>query len=474
MNNQNPQLDLISKLVAERLTNRQQASLASQTLSKKQRQWNKLKLEPVYLLKLTVRVGVQTLRLSGLHLGINPEVMQLLEDTAKGGYRANTSQRLKDAAHKLQARQKIIYNRYTVLSEPFRLVHEASLPDALEAIDLMQQEAQELRQSIVAAHEEEFTAFLSWAHQVLTQAHLEPKALSAALTYYADAYPTQEDVEQCLQVVVEGPIKIPSLIEDAQAQVTQAQQILEEEALKIEQSKLALIRRSQETLEQTLLSTLYDAQTRSRDEAYGKLAELLSSMTCSQQEPTLRTIQKWQTLQQRLETLTQYDPSLEPIVQKAGLIQHLFQNDKQNLQEIQVLMDDFRMMLKERVKEESSSAGIAQLTKALTFDADYTELLKQLETLADSPSPEEFHKLKGKLAAMDALLRIRSKSLKQKWEQAENAVRKQIGLEERPTEELKEAINNLSENDEDSELKQPINGFANRKTTTPYDLDAGF
>ncbi|MCC5640164.1 hypothetical protein LC593_30905 [Nostoc sp. CHAB 5844] len=474
MNNQNPPINLISKLVTERRTNRQKAQTASRTLSKKQIQWNKLKSEPIYLLRLTVRVGVQTLRLSGLHLGINEQVMQMLEDQASCGYRANTSQRLKDAAHKLQARQKIIYNSYTVLSEPFRLVHEASLPDALEAIDLMQQEAHQLRQEIVAAHEEEFTAFLSWAYQILTKTHLEPKAIEAALTYYADAYPTQEDVEQCLQVVVEGPIKIPSLIEDAQAQVTQAQQHIAEQALKIEQSKLALIRRAQETLEQTLLSTLYDAQTRSRDEAYGKLAQLLSSMTCSGEEPTLRTIQKWQTLQQRLETLTQYDKSLEPIVQKTALLQHLFKSDKQNLQEIQVLMDDFRTMLKERVKQESSSAGIAQLTKALTFDADYTELLKQLETLADSPSPEEFHKLKGKLAAMDALLRIRSKSLKQKWEQAENAVRKQIGLEERPTEELKEDINNLSENDADSEFKEPTNSFANRKTTTPYDKDAGF
>jgi len=37
------------------------------------------------------------------------------------------------------ARQKIIYNRYTVLSEPFRLVHESTLPKALEAIEEMLQ-----------------------------------------------------------------------------------------------------------------------------------------------------------------------------------------------------------------------------------------------------------------------------------------------------------------------------------------------
>lgn len=103
-------------------------------VERKQHSWSRLAKEPIYLLKLTVKVGTQSLKLDGSHLGIADNVLQLLESAAKGGYAAKISQRLRDAANKLQARQKIIYNRYTVSSEPFRIVHESALPKALEDV----------------------------------------------------------------------------------------------------------------------------------------------------------------------------------------------------------------------------------------------------------------------------------------------------------------------------------------------------
>lgn len=186
---------------------------SSPAISQKEKQWAKLAHEPIYLLKLTVKVGSQSLRLNGAHLGISDPVLRLLEDSAKGGYAARISRRLRDAANKLQARQKIIYNRYTVLSEPFRLVHESTLPKALEAIEEMQAEADTLRDEILEAYEEEYTGFLEWAYQVLTEAVLEQIEIEAALRHYAEAYPTKADLQQnSLRVLVEGPIKVPSLL----------------------------------------------------------------------------------------------------------------------------------------------------------------------------------------------------------------------------------------------------------------------
>lgn len=464
--------DFIAKLVQERIDKhkvleyQQPGEQPSPRIRRKRSKWDKLRNQPVYLLSMTVQVGAQSLLLEGLHLGINSQVMKLLEDAAKGGYRANISQKLKDAAHKLQARQKTIYSRYTVLSEPFRLVHEASLPEALKAIEEMQQEAEQLRLEIVDSYQEEYTAFLVWAHQVLTQANLEGAAIEAALTQYADAYPTQEDFQECLQVVVEGPVKIPSLIEDAQIQAEEARKQATEEAAKREREKLALLRRSQEALEQTLLSTLYDAQTRSRDEAYGKLASLLESFALSGEDATQRTGQKWTTLQNRLEVLAQYDPNLEPIVQRTGQIQSLLLSDNPNLNEVQTLMDDFRVMLKERVKKESNGAGVAQLAKALAFDAEYSDLLKQLDAIAEVPHPEKLRQLKGRLASMDTLLNIRSKSLREKLQLAENAVRQKIGA---PPQAAKSMLDSS-----DDELEQPRKGRRKTLATEPYDPEAGF
>jgi len=49
------------------------------------------------LLKLTVKVGPK-LEVGWLALGISDTVLRLLEDSAKGGYAARISKRLKDAA----------------------------------------------------------------------------------------------------------------------------------------------------------------------------------------------------------------------------------------------------------------------------------------------------------------------------------------------------------------------------------------
>lgn len=148
---------LIWALVEERADSKDHAQPLSEPLSFKaqkiEQQWAKLSCEPIYLLKLTVKVGVQSLKLDGSHLGIRAPVLQLLIDSqrASGGYTAKISKRLKDAANKLQARQKIIYNRYTVLSEPLRFVHESALTSALQAIEEMHQEADKLRSTIVEA-----------------------------------------------------------------------------------------------------------------------------------------------------------------------------------------------------------------------------------------------------------------------------------------------------------------------------------
>lgn len=217
MNSTGASNPLIAELIRERSSTAPEPEQdSSPVISQKEKQWAKLAHEPIYLLKLTVSVGPQSLRLDGAHLGISDTVLRLLEDSATGGYAARISRRLRDAANKLQARQKIIYNRYTVLSEPFRLVHESTLPKALEAIEEMQAEADTLRQEILEAYEEEYTGFLGWAYQVLTEAVLEQTDIESALRQYAEAYPTKNELqEQSLRILVEGPVKIPSLVEQA-------------------------------------------------------------------------------------------------------------------------------------------------------------------------------------------------------------------------------------------------------------------
>lgn len=465
-----------SKLIEEIVKQRSQSSKEeppSQASSRHERlsqqQWAKLELEPIYLLKLTVKVGVQSLKLDGSHLGISDSVLQLLNSAAKGGYAAKISNRLKDAASKLQARQKIIYNRYTVLSEPFRFVHESALPHALEAIEEMMVEADSLREGILVTYEQEYAAFLSWVHQVLAAAALEGEAIELALRQYAQGYPTREELQtNSLQVLVEGPIKIPSLLERSrgEAEVSRQQAIVA--AAQIEQQKLKLLERSQETLQQTLISTLYDAQIRSRDEADAKLAQLLSSFNLEGPDATTRTGRKWDTLISRLQVLMQYDPDLEPLVQRARQLQHLYLDNTPSLEAMQQHLKDFRIMLKERVQQQhSSKEGLANLTKALALDAGYSELLGQLDALAQQPDPEQLRQLKGKLASMENLFKFRARDLHKRWEQAELAVRQSLGLEQRTK--TKDIVTALSPVD-----NQESDRIQHGSTNQPYDPEVGF
>lgn len=272
-----------------------------------------------------------------------------------------------------------------------------------------------------------------------------------------------------MQVLVEGPIKIPSLLERSRTEAECAKQQMAQEANAIERQKLKLLQRSQQTLEQTLISTLYDALSRSRDEADGKLAILLESFNHEGQNCTSRTEQKWNTLINRLEVLAQYDSSLEQIIVKTRQLSQLYKSNTFNIESVQYLLEDFRAMLKQRVCcRDSSGEGLATLTKALALDAGYTELLSQLDAIALVPDPEQLRQLKGKLASMESLFKFRTKDLTSRWMRAENAVRKSLGLDyiSKPRY-LEETEIDATDNNKNvyHDSKDP---------TQPYDPEAGF
>lgn len=414
-----------------------------------------LATEPLYLLKLNVKVGIQTLKLEGQHLGIEDRVMNLLQENAGGGYRAKLGAKLKNAASKLQARQKIIYNRYTVISEPFRLIHESSLPQALAEIEEMKQQADTLRQELLESYPEEYRMFLEWVESILKAANLDAQDISNALAAYAASYPTPDEIERkSLQILVEGPIKIPSLLEESKHRAQEAENRAKITQEQLEKQKLSLLARSQEQLEQTLIASLYDAKVRSQDEANSKLGELLVSYRTKGQDATSRTEQKWDTLTQRLEVLAQYDKTLLPLIDKAKLLQDIYLDPSPNLSLLAAELDDFRRLLKNRAKEQNNSGGLADLTKALALDEGYAELLGNLDEIASNPDPAKLRELKGKLASIEGLFKFRVKDLEKRWEAAQKAVNERLGVTD----------TSISP----SPLQQ------HQGTDTPYDPIAGF
>ncbi len=167
----------------------------------------------------------------------------------------------------------------------------------------------------------------------------------------------------------------------------------------------------------------------------------------------------------RLEVLTQYDSNLEPIVDKAKQLGQLYLTDSPNLETVQVLLEDFRAMLKDRVQQQDSiGTGINNLTKAIALDAGYAELLQQLDAITLCPNPEQLRQIKGKLSSMENLFKFRTKDLKKRWETAENAVRQSLGLES-----VSQNASNNNDSDHSDRSTVKID-----ETEKPYDAEAGF
>lgn len=143
---------------------------------------------------------------------------------------------------------------------------------------------------------------------------------------------------------------------------------------------------------------------------------------------------------------------------------HLCLADTPNLEQVQQKLEDFRAILKERVRQQDSSIeGLANLTKALALDAGYSELLQRLDAIASSPDPEQLRQLNGKLASMENLFKFRTKDLQKRWEMAENAVRKSLGVEEI-----------FKPKATDSTASNASETIATSIAAPPYDPEAGF
>ena len=107
------------------------------------------------------------------------------------------------------------------------------------------------------------------------------------------------------------------------------------------------------------------------------------------------------------------------------------------------------------------------MTKALALDAGYSELLRQLEAIAQQPDPEQLRQLKGKLASMENLFKFRTKDLLKRWEIAETAVRQSLGLEATAkTAKTKDLVTAPDAVDSDESERD--------STARPYDPEAGF
>ena len=417
--------DFIQKLVAQKAKKQVAMLETGNDISKDDRPvdiqtaWQTLTDKPLYLLEVEIITGVkQSLGLDTADLGLDPELVEGLA----GGYRAKISQRLKDARNKLSAAQKIFYRQLSVYAPPFRFVLEERLEEALEHIDHMEQQAQQLRAELVADYETEAEAFLvdletRLQKVVPTDQPNRDRDIEAALTSYAEEFPSLDDFADCLQIVVKGPTKLTSLAEQIKRdQALQAELADQEKAIaqnRLEATRLETERKAAELLQRNLISAVYASQTTCKEEAYELVGEFLDRTDSRQAgQLTSRDTEALSTLFNRLDLLAAHNPGLQDLVDQARSLKKLYAQKSPDIDQVQKAVEQFQEYLKTQVdRETSGSTGLQKLTRSLSFSANYKALTQELEQLAIKPDPTRLQELEGKVQSDLDVLKLRQRRL---------------------------------------------------------------
>lgn len=391
----------------------------------------KLVGQNLYMLEMQIIIGTkQSTKLAAEDLGLSEDLIAKLDEIeAKGGYAPRFSKLLKQSGDKLRSAEKDLYRQCTIYSTPFRFIREEHLPLALELIKAIEDQAEDLRAELVKEYATEMQEFLAKVADVVAIAYPnQPQRIEVALQRYAEEYPSPEDFEDALQVVVKGPIKLTSIAdqlkEDSELQLQLAQQDLEIEETRAAQQQLETQRQSQELIAKNLGQALGQVRDNCTSEAFGIVGEIYDRL--SVKSPlgfTQRDNDAWNSLSDRLQLLASHCPSLEPMAQWVRTLHELYAIESPppgHFEKVTTEVERFREFLMGQISNSDiSGKGTKKLVKSLEFNNEFRELREELEYLKNHPDPKRLKQLKGHFTSTLDQLKFRQNTLAKLYRQAE-------------------------------------------------------
>lgn len=302
---------LISALVSDRALRTDQGEgeiEAGFEMRTAHRDLRAIRTEQIFLLNIEVRVGVGSVKINCDEIDLNPNVSEAIA-RAEGRWTITLPVfgDLVKAGTQLQTRRRKIQDQYLRWARPYWYVSRVDMPALRDEIfvsvdtDKNQQKslmqlADELRARALEQYDEAFQKFSGDLYDILSRAGFEGDRLEDLAWRYAEAFPSRDKISQSFGVSLEGPIRIPSLVEEAERNADLATQLareqaalnsLSEEQLQAEQQ---LARRAARLKEEQAIAQLqqywiqevqksFAAGIRqAQDDAYGLLAEMLSTI----------------------------------------------------------------------------------------------------------------------------------------------------------------------------------------------------
>lgn len=261
-----------------------------------------LRTEEIYLLGISVGVGVGRLTIDCGEIEINPGMSDAIA-RAEGRWTITLPvyKELSKKGTQLSTRRSKIQKKYLRFARPYWYCSRADLPALRDEIfgvvesDRPQdkgllQLADELRAEALDTYDEAFGSFLENLEEVLLRAgKFSEDELEGLLQKYAEQFPSRQDILNSFGVTLEGPIKIPSLAEEANsnadiaeaiareqaAQITAKQQEVDQQRIADEQAAIAQL---QQFWIQSVQESFAVGIKQAQDDAYGLIADILASV----------------------------------------------------------------------------------------------------------------------------------------------------------------------------------------------------
>lgn len=247
---------IVTRLVRERSeTDAAQArsSLENfETIQTAQRDIDPLRTDEIYIFDMSVGVGCGKLKIDCGEIELDSSVSEAIAE-ADGRWTITIPifRELTRKGTQLSTRRKAIQKKFLRFARPYWYVSKSDMPALRDEIftpvetDKPQQKAlmqlaDELRGEALDIYDDAFSEFLHNVSRIGRKAKLSEDKLTVLLTHAAGQFPTRQEILSNFGVFLEGPIKIPSLREEAERDAQLAEAIAREQAAQVQQLELTL------------------------------------------------------------------------------------------------------------------------------------------------------------------------------------------------------------------------------------------
>jgi hypothetical protein len=260
--------DTISGLVAQRSTRANSSEQVAENFSNTvtaHRNIEAIRTEEVFLFGVSVYTATGNLVLDcSDDLEMNPELGKVVKES-DGRFTISVPvfPELKKAGTKLSSKRAAIQKKYLRYARPYWYVCKDNMPALRD--DLLKEDptgeddglfpmCEKLRQQALDLYDDAHRSFLERFERILRGANLPEEKISYLLAKYDENFPSPDKIRDVFGVILEGPIRIPSLVEEATRSAEMAEQL--------ERESRADYYRMQQEIENSVLNAEREAQQR--------------------------------------------------------------------------------------------------------------------------------------------------------------------------------------------------------------------